>query len=132
MALYTPILAMNYRFSKKLDLSILLSNITLSRISNTLDQYWPISAQFGIKYIFNEKLLLFLESVIALERKIIFRSGIEYNIHPILYLRIGANSLPASFSFGFGLSFKRIKIDFASSYQSYVGFSPALSIRYEQ
>lgn len=126
-----PDIAMNYRFSDKIELGLLLNNLTLSKVNSSWEQYWPINFNTGLKYTLNYKVTMFLETSLLVGQNIRFKYGIEYLAHPLIALRIGVNSYPSSFSIGFGLKLKSISLDFASSYNSIMGFSPAISIRYE-
>jgi hypothetical protein len=126
-----PNIGMSYRVNKKMELSVLLTNITLTKLTKSSMETWPISANIGTKYVVNNKLNMYLESTISLQQKISLRYGIEYLIKPILTLRTGINSATASFSMGVGLHLTKFSIDLASSYQAFIGFSPSISIRFE-
>ncbi len=129
---FYPDIGSNYRFNDKIELGVLFKNITLTKIHETGRQTWPVVSIVGIKYSINTLVQMHLESAIELDHSISIRYGLEYQVHSILLLRAGINSQPASFTFGFGLILKNFKIDLASSYQSTLGFSPALSIRYDK
>lgn len=126
-----PNLGMNYKINNKLELSALLTNLTLSKVTENSVETWPVSANIGAKYTLNKKLRMFLESTVSLEQNINIRYGIEYDINPILSLRTGINNTAAIFSMGIGLTLNKFSIDIASSYQSFIGFSPSISIRFE-
>jgi hypothetical protein len=125
-----PDIAASYRFSKKIELGVLFQNITLAKKHETWKQIWPVSSQLGLKYKLNSLTKLFLEGALYLENNFNLRSGLEYHVHRILSLRVGIESNPASFSFGFGILLRQFHLDFATSYQSTLGFRPSISIRY--
>lgn len=126
-----PNIGMTYSVNNKVELSALLTNITLVKLTKNGVETWPVSANIGTKYIVNKKLKMFLESTVSLQQKMNIRYGIEYKIKPILTLRTGINSTTSSISMGIGLSLNKFEIDIASTYQSFIGFSPSLSIRFE-
>lgn len=129
---FYPDIGSNYRFNDKIELGVLFKNITLSKKHNEWEQFWPITSIVGIKINVNKRVQMYLENAIELEQALSFRYGVEYQIHSLLILRTGINSHPASFTFGFGLLLKKFKIDFATSYQSTFGFSPAISLSYDK
>jgi len=126
-----PNIGCNYKFNEVLELSVLLTNITLSKINPLGIHNFPVTFQGGLLYKLNSKMNMYLESVLDLEYSIRFRYGIEYFVLENLNLRTGIATKPASFSMGLAYVIKNISIDASSSYQPALGFSPALSIRYE-
>jgi len=65
-----------------------------------------------------------------IDKKAIFKAGIEYRIIEKIYVRGGITSDPTLYTFGFGINFKKLKIDFASSMHQTLGYSPQISIIY--
>ena len=126
-----PNLAMNYRINAELELSILLTNITLDPRNSLRNDLWPTSYHIALGYDLNSKVRMFIESSLDLEFSIQLRYGIEYYVSDLFVLRSGFMSDPSSFSMGFSFELKKLTIDLASSYQAFLGLSPSIAIRYE-
>lgn len=126
-----PNIGCNYKFNEALQISVLLTNLTLSKVNTYGNSTIPITFQGGLLYKLNSKVNMYLESALDLEYTIQFRYGIEYTILKNLNIRTGISTNPGSFSMGLGYALKNIIIDASSSYQATLGFSPAISIRYE-
>lgn len=126
-----PNLALNYKINPGLELSFLLTNITLENSSLYRAMLWPTAIHIGVAYKINSKVRNYLESSLDLEFSMQFRYGLEYAVTDVLILRIGFASRPSSFSMGFSLLLKNFSLDIASAYDPFLGFSPAISILYE-
>ena len=126
-----PNIGCNYKFNEALQLSVLLTNLTLSKVNAYGKSTFPITFQGALLYELNSKVNMYLESALELEFPIQFRYGIEYSVLENLSLRTGISTHPGSFSIGLGYAIKNISIDASSVYQTALGFSPAISIRYE-
>ncbi|MBI9036916.1 MAG: hypothetical protein JEY97_02175 [Bacteroidales bacterium] len=90
----------------------------------------PTILKFGLSYKFSDKLQTMLETEKDIDKKAIFKAGIEYRIIEKIYVRGGITSDPTLYTFGFGINFKKLKIDFASSMHQTLGYSPQISIVY--
>lgn len=125
-----PDVGMNYAINEKTEVGILLSNISLSRVEQN-SQLIPLpSILMGFSYRINKKFRLHLESMLNIDQDVELKFAFEYNIHEYFFLRSGSNLSENSIAFGFGIKFSNWQVDFASSYHSTLGFSPAISLRY--
>lgn len=126
-----PDLGLNYKLNERLEFGIVLTNLTLSKISSNPNHIYPSTANIGFKYSVNKQLAMFLESMFGVNEKIRIKYGLEYQIHKLFSFLIGIKNHPSSFSMGFGINLKKFHLDLASSYQAFLGFSPSLSLRFE-
>lgn len=95
------------------------------------EEYLPTLVKVGLAYQASTKVILTTEVEKDIDLNPIVKAGIEYMVHPVLALRLGASSNPGLFSFGIGYNIKdQLQIDLASSYHQSLGFSPGLSVRY--
>lgn len=126
-----PNVGLNYQIDEKVQLGLVLTNLTLSQVYAKSPSRWPIGALIGMNYKLNKKFDLFLDYKMNLEQQASIAFGAEYQMIKKLTLRIGLNSFPQSISFGFGCNVKSFSIDLAASYDPHFGFSPSLSFRFE-
>jgi hypothetical protein len=106
-------------------------NLSGAKLAEYADEKIPTIFRLGASYNFSDKLLWTVEEEKDIDRKASFKSGLEYRIAEPLYLRGGISSNPTLVSFGFGLKFNGLMIDFASTYHDVLGFSPAISLSYQ-
>ncbi len=84
----------------------------------------------GFKYIPSKKLQVFGELYKALDETLDFRSGIDYQLVDILYLRAGFNTEPSRFSFGFGCQITdRFFLEGGNAYHPQLGNTPGVSLK---
>ncbi|MBI3234640.1 MAG: hypothetical protein HYZ42_11480 [Bacteroidetes bacterium] len=60
-----------------------------------------------------------------------FRSGLEYKPVDKYQFRMGVSTNPLNIGFGFGYSYKIMKLDVSANYHAVLGFSPRLSINFD-
>lgn len=130
-ASFYPNLGLNYQFNETLELGILFSNLSLSKVSNNSTIFWPVKADLGLSYSINPKVKLLLNYSISISSQNAMGFGIEYILNPKISIQTGVSNNPALFSFGTSIKFKKISIDLASSFKAYLGISPSISIRFE-
>lgn len=124
LGLYSKILS-------KLSLGVHISNpIRADKVSEI--EELPTVFGMGLLYTPSENLALRLEIEKDLDYEANVKLGIDYQLVDILSLRIGANSAPATASFGIGIqAIKNIYFDIAANYHNLLGFSPAGGIRFD-
>jgi len=113
------------------DLSIAatLSNPTRTELTDGGDRL-PTEIQLGLNYQFSKKLNTSIQVNKDIEFDPSIHLGLEYQIIEILYLRAGIANKPSLSTFGFGLFLNDFQVDFASSFDSNLGFSPMISLAY--
>ncbi len=85
----------------------------------------------GFAYRASKKFTLMADVEAELDFDPRYKLGIDYALNELLNLRFGAFTEPVTLSFGIGLKIKsQLFIDFASTYQTILGISPGLGVRY--
>ena len=87
--------------------------------------------KIGLNWKLSENFIAAAEVNSDIANNLIFRGGLEYRIKKILYARIGLSNNPNIFSFGVGLQFNSLRLDFSSSMHQVLGYSPQLSLIYQ-
>jgi hypothetical protein len=118
------------KITDELSLAATLSNPTRAKLNEYKDERLPTEIQIGLNYEFSKKLNTSIQVSKDLEFDPTIQLGLEYQVIEILYLRAGVASKPAESSFGFGLLLKDVQLDFASCFDSNLGFSPKVSLSY--
>jgi len=85
----------------------------------------------GFSYQPSKKVTFNGEVEKGVDTDISVRAGIEYQIHPVVSLRVGGASNPTLITFGLGFKISdQFSIDVASSYHQTLGLSPGVGLRY--
>jgi len=100
------------------------------KISGETGESIPAIIRLGAGYNFSESLLLTGEIEKNIDLKTRIKSGIEYHVVKQAFIRGGITSNPTTYTFGFGLDMKKLKVDFASSVHQVLGYSPQISVSY--
>ena len=106
-------------------------NLSRAKLAEYADEKIPTIFRLGASYRFSEKLFWSIEEEKDIDQKAVFKSGLEYHVAEVLYLRGGISTNPTLFSFGFGLKMGNLMLDMASTYHQVLGFSPAVSLTYQ-
>lgn len=122
---------LQYQALPNLWLGAHIENPNQNKFDNLEDQILPTHIQFGVSYLFTDKVLLSTEIEKILENQLDFKTGLEYNIAKILALRGGISANPFKQYAGFGLDYKQVKLDFAISSHPVLGYSPQIALGYE-
>jgi hypothetical protein len=97
---------------------------------NGVTEYIPTVLRLGFAYKFKEKCVVGLDVEKNLDAKMQVHTGVEYVIMKYLTLRGGVRFPDFAFSLGVGTQWKGLSIDFASSWHSYLGYSPQIAVIY--
>lgn len=106
-------------------------NFSEAKISRQAEERLPVRMKVGLGYQPLAKLLLIAEAEKSEFYKAQMKAAIEYQIIRNVFLRTGISTKPVSNSFGFGLVLKSIKVDYALSSFSRIGFNHTLSATYQ-
>ena len=86
----------------------------------------------GLSYFISDVVSINTEAFKDTQFKFRFKSGIEYKVHPLFTLRVGATTNPAMLHFGFGwVVGERIVVDFSVAYHTLLGVTPSIGIGYK-
>lgn len=87
---------------------------------------------FGLNYRPSKNLSLLADVEAELDFTPRYKIGIDYSFSDIFNLRIGAHTEPTTLSLGLGLKLgDNFKIDVATSYQTILGITPGIGLRYD-
>ena len=85
----------------------------------------------GLSYRASEKFTIMADAEAEFDFDLNYKLGIDYTLNETLHLRFGAFTEPVTLTFGLGLQIKnQLYIDFASSYQTVLGLTPGIGVRY--
>ncbi len=115
---------------KNLTIGAHVYNPTRAKLAEYNEERLPTIIRLGGNYSFSDKVILAIETEKDIQKKAIFKGGIEYKAVKEFYLRIGVATNPTLTCFGFGVNLKNLKIDFAANYHQVLGISPQLSLTY--
>lgn len=103
----------------------------LASVDDLYDEYIPTIFRFGMAYHFSDKVLLSLETEKDIDRKPVFKAGIEYQLAGQFYIRGGVGTNPTQNAFGFGFQTGSLTIDLSTSFHYVLGYSPQASIKFD-
>ena len=118
----------SYHPFSKWQVGVFVFNPTQSKYSTNSYDKVPTYARIGTSYTISDKVKFITEFDQKLNQDLVFRGGVNYQIHKQLSLSIGAANNPDYLTFGTGIYIKKSKIDFAISIHQILGISPHLSI----
>lgn len=124
-------LGIQYNPTETISIGISLKNPIKHKLEKAYNETLESVFQIGISYRPDDKFLIGLQCNKDLQYPLQVQLGTEYHLHKILFLRAGAAIHPTSFSTGLGLQCKNLQIDFSSSWNIHVGFSPQISMQYD-
>lgn len=116
--------------SKNLFWGAHLYNPNRANVGGIIDERSPAIYRTGLSYVFGNQSTFNIEIEKDSRNLARIRSGLEYHITEILYLRGGIATNPFIYSFGFGIKAKNFAIDVASSMHAYLGYTPSCAITY--
>lgn len=102
-----------------------------AKIAEYNNERIPAVFRMGAAYAFDEKLTITAEVEKDTEFDPMAKFGIEYRIIKEIYVRGGIASNPGLYSFGFGVNIGGLKLDFSSSINTVLGYSPQISMIYQ-
>jgi len=118
------------KITEELSLAAMAINPNNTKLADFEDERIPSILKLGLAYTFSEKVQVLTELAKDINFESNIKFGLEYQPIELLYLRVGYATTPSLSSFGFGLNLKHFTLDFASSFDSNLGFSPQVSLSY--
>ncbi|MET4080130.1 hypothetical protein ABIB40_000070 [Pedobacter sp. UYP30] len=88
------------------------------------------SINIGASYLVSDKVLLASTVSKILKNPVDVRLGMEYQIAKPLALRAGVSAKPFKQYAGFGINFDKLLIDFATTFDNNLGYSPQIALGY--
>lgn len=105
-------------------------NVSRTKMDNYSNERIPTTFKLGLGYAFSEKALVCIETEKDIDKKAVFKGGIEYQLLVNLYLRTGIITNPVQNTFGIGYKMKKFKADIAFATHPVLGLSSQISISY--
>ena len=128
---YSVEAGIQYHLNEKFSVGAHIANPSRSSLHSGVNLVIPSKVQIGASYLFSEKVLFALAAEKTLSGDADTRAGLEYQIVELLALRGGLSANPFKHYAGFGLSFRKLKMDIAASSQPVLGYSPQIALSYE-
>lgn len=94
------------------------------------EQRVPTLFCLGLSYRLVDGLLSVAEVEKRLDQQATLRFGLEYVFKESYFLRVGVNTFPVAYSFGFGMEFGGFGADLAAQIHNVLGLTPQLSLNY--
>jgi len=116
--------------AEKVSVAAHITNPTKTKLNDFANERIPTVLRLGVAYDIADNLMATAEVEKDIDMKPVFRGAFEYQPVDILFLRIGASNNPGLLAFGFGLNLNAFKIDIATTYHNYLGYSPQISLTY--
>ena len=116
--------------AKNIILGVHVFNLTRTRLASYNDERIPTIMKLGANYKFSDKVFMALETEKDIDKKAMFKTGLEYKPVKELCLRAGISTNPSLSCFGFGINLKNFQLDLSSTYHSTFGFSPQMGLNY--
>ncbi|MEM7105174.1 MAG: hypothetical protein AAF502_18700 [Bacteroidota bacterium] len=102
------------------------------RVSLTENENLPTEFTAGVTWEASDKFLIAVEIEKDIDFPASFHGGLEYLILDKLALRAGVSTQPVQNTFGIGLFLGNLVIDIGSAYHQELGFTPSVSIAFQQ
>lgn len=140
-SIFTFEIGIQKKLSEKIVIGAHAFNPIRAKLTDDPEERVPAIYRLGITYSVSNDLILVLETEKDLDYKPLVRGGLEYRIAKMAFARLGYSSVPAltgsenlsvssMYTFGFGLKFGQLDVDFAASMNQTLGWSPAISMVY--
>ena len=121
-------LSVFFKANKKLQFGLLIFNPTQSKYNIISYGNIVTFGRIGIKYLVNKNVYLTADANKTFFQDLVFRSGINYTLHPNLELSLGYANNPNYITFGFNTKLKQFDIFFANSFHQTLGLTPHLGM----
>ena len=116
--------------TERIKIAVVIYNPIKQKLEKNYKETLESAIKIGLAYQPTEELKLTIEVYKDLNYPIQLQVGAAYQIHPIMFLRVGAALNPTTLSAGFGLKAKQLQIDVAASWYTNLGIGPQLSLQY--
>jgi hypothetical protein len=128
--LIIPSIGVMYKPMSSLTLGFYVFNPAQQKYSVALVDPVPTYARVGMVYDISKKLKTLVEFEQMLDQKPVFRGGIRYYPHSMVWVAMGASSRPDFYTMGAGVLLKQFRIEMAMVVHQIIGITPQLSLSY--
>lgn len=120
-----------YQFNKDFTFGAFVSNPSKQKFINSevLIEI-PTSFNIGASYLASDKILIATSVSKSPKQSVDVSLGIDYKILELLSLRGGLSVKPFKQYAGFGLNYKKILLDMATTYDANLGYAPQIAVGY--
>jgi hypothetical protein len=115
-----------FHLNEKLCTAVHIYNPTSSRIGKIGEEKLPFVYRLGLGYEASERAFLSIEIVKQQETPIGLNAGLQYNLHPKLFIRSGISTIGDYTYAGVGLQLGFARIDVNAAYHPQLGITPGL------
>ena len=129
-AAFTFGLGAQYNITSELKVGAHIFNPLRIELTDLEDDRLHTLIKAGIAYEPSNKVGIYVEMEKNLDKKPMFKGGIEYRVLEKLHLRASATGQPTAAYFGIGVPLGGLSIDIANGFHTVLGYSPHLSISY--
>jgi len=120
-----------YQINKEFAIGAFVSNPSQQKFSsNQISVGIPISFNVGASYLASDKVLIATSVSKSLNHSVDVSLGIDYKIISLMSLRGGLSAKPFKQYAGFGLNYKKLLVDMATTYDANIGYAPQIAIGY--
>ncbi|WP_316737121.1 hypothetical protein [Pedobacter aquatilis] len=120
-----------YQFKNTFTLGAFVSNLSKEKYSSTLIlSEIPTKINIGSSYHASDKVLIATSVSKILNQHIDVSFGVDYKIVDLLSLRGGLSAKPFKQYAGFGVNYKKLLFDMATTYDANLGYAPQVALGY--
>ncbi len=120
------------RPTKNLSIAAYTYNPTMTQYNTSENtEKIPTLFKLGASYNFEDAVILNVEVQKNIDYKPVYAVGVEFNLVKNFIARTGVSSNQSLLSFGLGYKTEKLHFDIAFAYNSYLGYSPFVSLIYE-
>ena len=116
------------KMNDRLSIGAHLANPLPLEIAEGVD--FPTVLSIGLKYNVSSIIEMYLDVEKNIIQKENIKIGLAYAIHPKLDLRIGMNTYPGTFHFGFALNLQKMQLNFGNGFHPILGNTSGLGVLY--
>ncbi|WP_155975747.1 PorV/PorQ family protein [Daejeonella oryzae] len=120
-----------YLLSENIRIGAHISNPGKGNFGKNINATIPVQMQLGVSYISSSKVIIAGTIEQLLHSEMDLKMGLEYNLINWFAIRAGVSANPFKQYGGFGLNYRKFKLDVAATSQPITGYSPQLALGYE-
>ena len=120
-----------YKLNDKLNLGTFITNPSKQKFASK-EVAVPIvtTINIGASYLISDKVLIAATVSQLIDNPLDVRLGLEYRLIKSLSLRAGVDANPFKQHVGFGIEISKILVDFATTFDNNLGYSPQIALGY--
>jgi hypothetical protein len=118
------------KLSNKLSIGVYIQNLHRPNVLSDGSERDEPSFTVGMGYKASSNTYLALEAFQQINQPLSIRMGMEFTHNEKYFFRTGISTQPFSGAFGFGMAFKKFRLNFAATYHNVLGFSPQSGLHY--